>query len=157
MLRHVSIPATNPAVVADVLAHLMGGEALPFVPLPGAWVAFAAGEDGTTVEVYPATTCMVPGALDVAFEQTTPRTPAAPAVHLAIETVLDTRAVTQLATQHGWLVREAQRGPFFSVIEVWLENSLMVEVMTRAMVADYLSVMTAERWRTLVMAGPPPA
>ncbi|MEI6418024.1 MAG: helix-turn-helix domain-containing protein, partial [Sphingomonadales bacterium] len=33
---HASIPAQNPALVADVLARIWGGQAMPFHPVPGA-------------------------------------------------------------------------------------------------------------------------
>lgn len=40
MIAHASLPADNPRRVAEVLAEIMGGEALPFPPGgESAWMA----------------------------------------------------------------------------------------------------------------------
>jgi hypothetical protein len=145
MLSHLSIPARDPATVAAALATLMGGETLPFVPLPGAFIAFASHPEGVTVEVYPADTRMLPGVADVQFAKSTPLE--FTATHLAIETVLDQDGVLALAQEHTWLARVSPRGPFFSVIEVWIENFTLVEVMTPSMAESYRQIMTPAAWR----------
>jgi hypothetical protein len=62
MIHHVSIAVREPERVATVLAELLGGFAGPFLgPIPGAWVAFAADEHGTGIEVYPERTALAPG------------------------------------------------------------------------------------------------
>ena len=51
----------NPQHVAEVLAELFKGYCAPFPSNPGSYVAFAADEHGTLVEVYPLGTEMIPG------------------------------------------------------------------------------------------------
>ena len=54
MIFHVSIDADDPRHVAEVLAELWGGRAVPFPPvLKGSWVALAGDDRNTTVEIYP--------------------------------------------------------------------------------------------------------
>jgi hypothetical protein len=42
-----------------------------------------------------------------------------------------------LAQQQGWRAIELSRGSF-NVIEFWVENRVMLELMTREMTSDYL-------------------
>lgn len=53
MIHHVSIPASDPHHVAEVLAELMGGKCRPFGPLEGAFMATGGDAHGTMIEVYP--------------------------------------------------------------------------------------------------------
>ena len=61
MIHHISLPAKNPQHFAEVLAELFEGYCAPFESDPGSYVAFAADEHGTLVEVYPFGTEMIPG------------------------------------------------------------------------------------------------
>jgi hypothetical protein len=61
VIHHISIPAKNPLHVAEVLAELFNGYCAPFGSHPDSYVAFAADEYGTLVEVYPLGTEMIPG------------------------------------------------------------------------------------------------
>ena len=54
MLFHLSIAAREPRHVANVIAELWGGAALPFPPvMEGSWIAIAGDDRGTAIEVYP--------------------------------------------------------------------------------------------------------
>jgi hypothetical protein len=46
MLSHASIPADNPEHVARVIAALWRGEMMPFLPHPGAYMAWSGDERG---------------------------------------------------------------------------------------------------------------
>ena len=110
MIHHVSIPAREPRHVAEVLAELMGGKCHPFGPLEGAFMATSGDEHGTMIEVYP--------------ERATLDIPASD------------------GAREGWRARTFGRGmqgqkPFFHVIEFWLENRLMIEVVSPLMAREY--------------------
>ena len=65
MLFHLSIDADEPRHVAEVLAEIMGGEALPFPSvIEGSWVALSGDARGTLIEVYPRGTELMIGAGD---------------------------------------------------------------------------------------------
>jgi hypothetical protein len=53
-------------------------------------------------------------------------------------TPLDEDRVHAIAAREGWTSRRCNRGGQFDVIELWLENDRMVEVLTAAMQAQYL-------------------
>jgi hypothetical protein len=45
--------------------------------------------------------------------------------------------VLELAARHGWRALRLSRGSF-DVIEFWIENCVMLEILTPEMAADYL-------------------
>lgn len=47
------------------------------------------------------------------------------------------------------------RGGLFDVIEVWLENVLMIEVLTAEMQAEYQAAFTVETWTAMLDAAEP--
>jgi hypothetical protein len=61
MINHMSIGVNNPEKVANILAELWGGVAMPFPPSPGGFVALADDGKGTIVEFVPADVQLVPG------------------------------------------------------------------------------------------------
>ena len=68
MILHASISAADPRHVAEVLAELWEGEALPFAPVAGAWIAMAGDARGSGIEVYPRGRALIPGTDDAMFD-----------------------------------------------------------------------------------------
>lgn len=69
MIRHVSIPARDPAHVTTVLAEIMKGRAFHFPGnVPGAYMAVSGDAASTMIEVYPYATTAEPGAGDAPVE-----------------------------------------------------------------------------------------
>jgi len=153
MLFHASIPAHDAGKVAAVLAEIWGGEALPFPPVPGAFVVFAGDARATTLEIYPEDRTLEPSPVGVAIGRAPARAGFAPD-HVAIASPLDPAGVLAIAAQAGWHAQVADRGGLFQVVELWLEDRYMVEVLTPQMQASYLAIMTADNWRGLLAAGP---
>lgn len=159
MLFHVSIDARDPRRVAGVLAELFGGEALPFPPVAeGSWIAIAGDERSTAIEVYPRGTELVeaPGDADALG---VPGSGASEsglcATHFAMATRLSEDAVFTIAEREGWPAKYRKRGGAFGVIELWIENDRMVEVLTAEMQAEYLSSFTLENWKAMLAQGAP--
>lgn len=146
MIFHLSLPADDPGHVAAVMAELWRGEAFPFHPVPGAWIALAGDAHGTALEVYPAETVLVPGDSALASQARPPR-PANTASHAAIECPLDEAAIIAVGEREGWPVRRCDRGPF-ALIELWVEGRVLIELLTAGMAADYRRSMTIENWRS---------
>lgn len=138
MLHHVSIPVGNPAHVAGVLAELLGGEVSRFGPYANSYIAWAGDEFGTAIEVYPAGTEMVPdtGEGQARFRANV-QVSGYVATHIAVSVVHDRDAVLALARREGWRALELSRGSF-RVIEFWIENHVMLEVLTPEMRQEYL-------------------
>jgi hypothetical protein len=146
MLFHASIPARDPARVAAVLAELWQGWSAPFPPFPGSHIAMAGDDRGTEIEVCPHTQENVIGEREVAVKHNAAASGRS-ACHLAIATPLDEPAVFALAAREGWHAVRCDRGGCFHVIELWLENAFLVEVLTEEMQREYRAFMTPEGWQ----------
>jgi hypothetical protein len=143
MIHHVSIPARDPRHVAEVLAELMRGKCHPFGPLEGAFMAASGDEHGTMIEVYPdrATLDIPPNDDQVVFgDNTAP--PTTWPFHVFLSVPREADEVERIGAREGWRAKTYGRGmqgkkPFFHVIEFWLENRLMIEVVSPAMAQEY--------------------
>lgn len=155
MIVHNSIPADNPQLVAEVISTLWGGnaESFRFPPWPGAFVAIAGDDRGTTIEVYPRDQTMAPAPAWAKEMAATPigtsekDGPGYYAFHVAMRTPKSIDEVFAIVEPLGWRVLRASRGDFFDVIEVWVENRLLLEVLTPEMQADYQKNVNLEMWR----------
>jgi len=144
MIHHISLPAQNPQHVAEVLAELFQGYCAPFPSHPGSYVAFAADEHGTVIEVYPLGTEMTPGKDDkpIQFQQQdNPRQFIAS--HAAISISLDQSQIESIAQREQWRCVRTSRG-YFDVIEFWLENTVLVEFTTPELTQQYIAVLSPE-------------
>jgi hypothetical protein len=136
MIHHISISANEPRRVAGVLAELMGGMVVAFPPNPGSFMALARDGHGTGVEVHPAGTVLDPEGYR--FGRAEPSSPLS-VVHMALSVPCGPEAVEAIARREGWRCELFDRGGDFGVIELWLENRLLVEVLTPALAARYLA------------------
>jgi hypothetical protein len=138
MLFHASIPADDPEHVARVVAELWRGEVLPFPPFPGAYMARAGDERRTVVDVYPRGHEHVPAAGEFGVRVNKDPSPYSE-VHLALGTVLSADEVLALARREGWLAQRSNRGGLFDVIELWVENKFLLEVLPAAEQQQYIA------------------
>lgn len=145
MIHHISLAAQNPAHVADVLAEIFNGKAVPFFPHPGSYMVLPLDEYGTGIEVYPLETKLVPGEDDeqCQFVRTT-NASGLTATHAAISVSTSQEKIEQIGNREGWRVLRCNRDSFFDVIEFWLENRIMLEFLTPEMADQYLAVTKPE-------------
>jgi hypothetical protein len=137
MIHHLSIAARDPKQAAGVLAELMGGTALPFPPNPGSFFALQLDEHGSGVEVYPAGTELRPGGeVGGGFVKADARLYGS--THFALSVATDADTVQAIAQRAGWHCYDCNRGPFH-VIEVWVENETMVEILPPDYAREYLA------------------
>jgi hypothetical protein len=156
MIAHVSLPSRTPKSTALLLAALIDGEAFPFPVVPEAWIAIARDGSGTAVEVYPDTMAHHPGDGGVDPARVPEGPQAMPwedqifpdgaqlrpsAFHVALSTRLDADRVLALARDAGLRAIACERGGVFGVIEVWLDNTHLVEVLTDTEAARYRAFM----------------
>ena len=139
MIHHLSIPARDTRHVADVLAELFGGVVTGFGPYPNSWIAWAGDDHGTAIEVYPVGTEMYPsnGHGQAVFGHD-PAASGTTATHATVSLDLDEPDILAVAVREGWRALRLPRGPF-DVIEFWIENTVMLELMTPDMAATYRS------------------
>jgi hypothetical protein len=145
MIRHISLPAREPQHVALVLAEILGGRAYPFRgPLPGAWMALAGDAHGTMIEVYPETTIMRPGEGERRIPFATAATaPGHFGWHVNISVALEREEIERIGAREGWQTALYGAAPpgkpaVFHVMQLWVENRILVELITPSMLADYL-------------------
>jgi hypothetical protein len=140
MIIHASIPADHPETVARTIALLWRGEAAPFPPVPGSWMAYAHDGRGSMIEVSPRDLKFVPGP-DAVLSEAQPGTPRYCSSHLLISSVLSEEEIIAVGAQQGWTARKCWRGPpgmGFELIEFWVEDAFMLEVVTAELAQRYV-------------------
>jgi hypothetical protein len=153
MIHHLSIAARDPKHVAGVLAELMGGVAVPFPPNPGSYFALQLDEHGSGVEVHPAGIELRPGGDNGAGFAKKPEAGGFGPVHFALSVKAEADAVEAIAKREGWQCHLCNRGRFH-VIEVWLENEFMVEVLPPEFAAEYLAFARPDGVEAAMRAAP---
>lgn len=143
MIHHFSIPAQHPRHVAQVLTELFDGALSGFGPYPNSFIAWAGDEHGTAIEVYPVGTEMFPhpGAGQAQFRHHGAAT-GFTATHAAVSVNRSEAEIFALAEREGWRAIQLSRG-WNDVIEFWIENRVMLELMTPAMAKAYSSAAQA--------------
>jgi len=170
MINHISIAVNEPERVANVLAEIWDGAVFPFPPNPGSYMVLANDGKGSGVEVLPAGTILVPGkglppeddinSPSEEFEGKFVKSDLVPryvATHLNINTRRSIEEIREIAKREGWRVLVANRGQgLFQLIEIWVENTFMIEVMTPEQTARYIEI-TDPKFLAAVMAQHPTA
>jgi hypothetical protein len=158
MINHISIAVQEPKKVADVLAEIWDGAVYPFPPAPGSFLVVANDGKGTGVEITPAGTVIVPGEglpdesdLESRTEEFEARfvksdlVPRYVATHLNINTRKSIDQIRAVGIREGWRVMVANRGEgLFQLIELWVENTFMLEVMTPEQTGRYVEITSPE-------------
>lgn len=137
MIHHLSVPAGNPLHVARVLTELYKGTLTGFGPYPDSYIAWMGDTHGSAIEVYPAGTEMYPdeGVGQAQFRAT--KSPSGfTATHAAVSVQATKDEIFAIARREGWRAIELSRGSNM-VVEFWIENRVMLELMTPDMTSDY--------------------
>jgi FMN phosphatase YigB (HAD superfamily) len=154
MIHHLSIAAHNPKQVADVLAELFQGEAFPFpdARYSESYVALSFDAYGTVVDVHPFTTELIPGAESDKLFQHRQNFDASPytATHAAISVPINEAQIKAIATRENWQMRH--RKGLFEVIELWIENRVLIELLPPAIVPSYLDFMETQKLKQFFAA-----
>lgn len=139
MIHHYSIPVQDTKNVAKVLAGLFGGTITRFGHNPNSYIVWFEDEYGSAIELYPTGTEIHPDAGEnQANFQHNPSHSRFCATHAAISINRSREDIFKIAATQGWKALELSRGGF-NVIEFWIENSVMLELLTLDMAKDYLT------------------
>jgi hypothetical protein len=150
MIHHISIAARDPQRVAAVLAELFGGYSFPFPPFPGGHIALPGDPLGTAVEVIPLGDELVPGADgEEVHSQRSEQPSSYTATHAAISVPVSEERIKEIAAREGWRAETFNRVGVFGLVEFWVENRLLIELLPPAMQGDYLDFMTPENYAAL--------
>ena len=143
MIHHISIEADDPMKVATVIAKLMGGKAREGFPFKHSCAAFSGDEHGTMVECWQRGKVVAlppsgPGKFELADSAVLQQYQA---FHTALSVPLEDDEIMAIAKEAGWKTAVRPNGPF-SVVEVWIENRLLLEVLSPTQAENYVRVMT---------------
>lgn len=155
MIHHISIAANNPFHVAEVIAEIFAGQAAPFPEHPGSYIALMLDAQGTMIEVHPHGTELKPGTIvepcqTVQNSSASPYTP----THAAISVPTSENQIRAIAEREGWHVARFDRAGFFEVIELWIENQQMIELLPLELAATYLAFMHPKNLQQFLAAQP---
>lgn len=139
MFHHISIAATEPFRVAKVLAELTDGRFYEFPITPGAYMVIINDDYGSGIEVLPQNTAWIPGEVE-AEPRSVENLPRFYPIHAALSVPVSRDPIEAAGMREGWLVRCCDRG-LFQVIELWIENSFMLELLPADMTEAYLNFM----------------
>lgn len=143
MIHHISIAANDPLLVSQVFAELLKGQSIPFPGYPDSYVALALDAQGTMIEVHPFETALFPGNNVNEAAQLCPNLKSShyTANHTAISVPVSATQIQQIAEREGWRMVHCHRGDYFDVIEFWVENQLLIELLPPEIVGQYLAFM----------------
>lgn len=160
MIAHFSIPARDPRATAEVFGRLIDGAVMPFPVVQGAWVAIARDGSGSGVEVVPAATAHHMGQGEAGEALGGPvvmpwetqirqdgETDDASGFHVAITSKLSADEIIAIGREQGWRAVHCDRGGVFDLVELWVDNRSLVEVLppegTRRYLAFYNPTVAA--------------
>jgi hypothetical protein len=154
MIHHISLAVRNPLHVAKVVAELWQGRAIPFPNHPGSYVAIAFDPYGTAIEFLPKGTVLEPGAIDQAVQFSDPNPNAAgyTATHVNLAVPIDEAKIYEIADREGWRAVHCKRGSFFELIEFWVENEVLLELLPPNLMEQYLVTMQPENLMAMLDA-----
>ncbi len=160
MINHISIAVYNPEKVANVIAELWNGMVVPFPPAPDSFMVLANDGRGSAVEVTPIDIVLEPGkglppednfstgTLTEEHEARFVRTDNVPQyvpTHLNINTHLSIEEIKEIGRREGWRVLTCNRDRgLFQLVELWIEDRFMLEVMTPEQTARYVEIANPE-------------
>lgn len=110
-----------------------------FGPYRDSWIAWAADEHGMAIEVYPVGTEIFPpdGPGQAEFRHNPAASPHS-ATHATVGVNRTVEEIQDIVRSEGWRAAKLSRGPH-EVVEFWVENAVMLELMTPEMTAAYLA------------------
>jgi hypothetical protein len=139
MIHHISIAAQQPLSVAEVLAEIVQGQAVPFPFHEGSYIALTWDDYGTMIEVLPQGSEFKPGSLT--WSGNNLAVSGHNAFHAAISVPTTEAQIYAIAQRAGWQVETCNRADQFNVIEVWVENQQLLEFLPPAFATQYLAAV----------------
>ncbi len=144
MIHHISIDADNQMKVATVIAKLMGGLARDNWPFKHVCAAYSGDKYGTMIEVWPrGKVVAIPKSGVGKFEISDNSGPLQyyQSFHTALSVEIEDDEIMEIAKEAGWETAVRTNGAF-SVVEVWIENRLLLEVLSPTQAENYQRTMT---------------
>jgi hypothetical protein len=154
MIHHISLAVRNPLHAAEVVAELWQGRAIPFPNHPGCYIALTLDSYGTAIEFIPQGTMLKPGSNDepIQFSEPNPNSAGYTATHVNFAVPIDEAKIYEIADREGWRAVQCNRGGFFELIELWVENEVLLELLPPNLMQQYLVTMQPENLKAMLDA-----
>ncbi|MCU0569041.1 MAG: hypothetical protein MUF49_20875 [Oculatellaceae cyanobacterium Prado106] len=147
MIHHISLAVNHPLHVAEVVAELWQGKAIPFPGHPGSFIAIALDAYGTAIEFLPRNTVLKPGLENEAsvwFDNSNLDAAGYTASHVNIAVPISEAEIYAIADREGWRAVRCDRQGFFELIELWVENEVLIELLPPNLIERYLHIVQPE-------------
>ncbi len=157
MLIHTSLPADDPELVSRVLCEVAGGKRCHF-PYPGAYYIGFDDDRSTAVEIYPIDTQLQPGT-GTTYGELEPLEQSRRnmvryigsneeikyiASHIALTTPLSLDEIYAVAKREEWRAAYCSRRDNFRLVEFWLENRILVELILEQDLEDAITALKVD-------------
>lgn len=149
MILHASVVADEPKRSAETLARLLGGMALPVGPGEGTWTAIGPEPIGSMISVLARGSEFHRSGDHVETRLGTPVRHGA--FHVLVDTPLAEDEVLKWAQERGCHAHRATHGAF-EVIEFWIDDCLLIEVVTPELGQAYRDMIHSEELRARLVA-----
>jgi hypothetical protein len=157
MLIHTSLPARDPELVSRVLCEVAGGTRCHH-PYPGAYYVGFEDDSSTAVEIYPIDTQLQPGTGPAYGELAPPeqfrenmvlytrsnQEVKCIATHIALTTPLSLDEIYAVAKREKWRAVYCSRRIEFRLVEFWLENQVLLELIIEQDLADATAALKVD-------------
>jgi len=150
MLYHLSFAVRDPQHVAEVVAKLWQGKSIPFPGHVGSFIAMAMDAYGTAIEFLPKGSVLKPvasGEMEDWFQE--PNTTGYTATHVNMAVPISEAEIYAIANREGWRAVRCGRQGFFELVEFWIENEIMLELIPPNLVEGYQTFIRPENLKAI--------
>lgn len=146
MIHHISFAVRDPLHAAEVVAELWQGKVIPFPGHPGSFIALTLDSHGTAIEFLPKNTLLKPGSQedDSVWFATKPDAVGYTATHVNLAVPISEAQIYAIAQREQWRAVRCDRQGFFNLIEFWLENEILLELLPPDLMEKYLASVQPE-------------
>lgn len=144
MIHHISIAAQDPLRVASVLAEIWNGKVYKFL-YPDSYTVMPFDNYGTAVVVLTQKDVFALGVDDEPAQLSRIAPTNFVATHAAISVPITQKQIEQIGKREGWRVlTRAQGDDALRLVEFWLENRILFELLPPEFKPQYLQTMQPE-------------
>lgn len=149
MLHYISIPVDNPLHVAKVVSEILHGDILQCREDPDIYTVLTNDKHTSAIELIPSGIEVRPGQAKFEYKRNV-NSPQFSPVHVAISVPISFSEIKQIGLREGWHVAMGNRGRF-KLIEFWLENKFLLELMLPSTVPQYVKSMSPQEFILLAV------
>jgi hypothetical protein len=152
MIHHISLAVHDPLRVAQVVAELWQGRVVPFPHHAGSYMALSFDSYGTAIEFFPKGTVLKPDSDSAGFYDSKSDV-GYTATHVNLAVPISETQIYEIADREGWRAIRCQRAGLIDLIEFWVENEVMLELIPPSLMERYLATVEPENLKKILASG----